>query len=294
MSANGDPLGAHPAGAAQDVESEPGTWARLRAAKAWIFDMDGVLYRGAEPLPGVGDLFAALELRERPFMLATNNSMSTAEEYVKKLESMNITVPADSILTSAAATRDYLVSGFGNDLGILVVGMPALKQQLYSGTGFHDVAFPETIPDAVVVGLDKTFTYDKLLTANAAIRAGARFVATNTDATLPTEAGLIPGAGSIVAAIATASGQTPVVVGKPEPLMLHMALERMGVLPHEAVMVGDRLDTDILAGVRAGMLTVLVLTGVSTRSEIAAAEAIPDMVFTDLNAIIEALTVDDV
>ena len=267
--------------------------ARLRAAKAWIFDMDGVLYRGAEPLPGVADLFAALEIRERPFMLATNNSMSTAEEYVKKLETMAISVSASAILTSAVATRDYLVSAFGNDLSILVVGMPALKEQLYHGTGFHDVPHPQDVPDAVVIGLDKAFTYEKLSAANAAIRAGARFVATNTDATLPTESGLIPGAGSIVAAIQTATGQIPVVVGKPEPLMLHMALQRMGVFPHEAVMVGDRLDTDIVAGERAGMLTVLVLTGVSTRDEIATAESLPDLVFTDLNAVTEALTVDD-
>lgn len=268
--------------------------ARLRAAKAWIFDMDGVLYRGAEPLPGVADLFAALVLRERPFMLATNNSMSTAAEYVKKLETMGILVPASAILTSAVATRDYLVKSFGNDLGILVIGMPALKEQLYDGSDFVDVTFPQNVPDAVVIGLDKAFTYEKLSLANAAIRAGARFVATNTDATLPTESGLIPGAGSIVAAIETATGKIPVVVGKPEPLMLHMALQRMGVLPHEAVMVGDRLDTDIVAGDRAGMLTVLVLTGVSTRDEIATAPSLPDLVFTDLNAVTESLTVEDV
>jgi 4-nitrophenyl phosphatase len=274
--------------------AEPNAYARLRAAKAWIFDMDGVLYRGAEPLPGVADLFAALELRERPFMLATNNSMSTAEEYVKKLETMGISVPASAILTSAVATRDYLAEAFGDDLSILVIGMPSLKDQLFHGTGFHDMAFPHDVPDAVVIGLDKAFTYEKLSAANAAIRAGARFVATNTDATLPTESGLIPGAGSIIAAVATATGQDPVVVGKPEPLMLHMALQRMGVLPHEAVMVGDRLDTDIVAGDRAGMLTVLVLTGVSTRGEIATAPSLPDLVFTDLNAITESLTLDDV
>ena len=287
---NGDQLAA----TAVAASTEPSAHARLRAVKAWIFDMDGVLYRGAEPLPGVADLFAALVLRERPFMLATNNSMSTADEYVKKLETMGIAVSASAILTSAVATRDYLVKAFGDDLGIFVVGMPALKEQLFDGTRFHDVAFPRNVPDAVVIGLDKAFTYEKLATANAAIRAGARFVATNTDATLPTESGLIPGAGSIIAAIQTATGQTPVVVGKPEPLMLHMALQRMGVLPHEAVMVGDRLDTDIVAGERAGMLTVLVLTGVSTRDEIATASTLPDLVFTDLNAVTEALTVDDV
>lgn len=267
--------------------------ARLRAAKAWIFDMDGVLYRGSEPLPGVGDLFAALELRERAYMLATNNSMSTPEEYVKKLATMSINVPASAILTSAMATRDYLVNELGSDIGLSIIGMPALKEQLCRGTGFHEVNASEATPAAVVIGLDKVFTYDKLAMANAAIRRGARFVATNADATLPTEAGLIPGAGSIVAAIQTATGETPVVVGKPEPLMLQMALARMGVAAEEAVMVGDRLDTDIIAGERAGMLTLLVLTGVSTREEIAHSPTLPDIVFTDLNAVLEALTVDE-
>lgn len=268
--------------------------ARLRSAKAWIFDMDGVLYRGAEPLPGVGDLFAALELRERAFMLATNNSMSTADEYVKKLATMSISVPPEAILTSAMATRDFLRRDLGEDLTLSIIGMPALTRQLLEGTNFTDVTATATQPDAVVIGLDKIFTYEKLAMANSAIRAGARFVATNTDATLPTEHGLIPGAGSIVAAIQTASGQAPVIVGKPEPLMLQMALSRMGVAPDEAVMVGDRLDTDIIAGERAGMLTLLVLTGVSTREEIAHSPSLPDLVFTDLNAVIEALTVDEV
>jgi 4-nitrophenyl phosphatase len=267
--------------------------ARLRSAKAWIFDMDGVLYRGSEPLPGVGDLLAALELRERSYMLATNNSMSTPEEYVKKLRAMSINVPASAILTSAMATRDYLMGELGNDAGLYVIGMPALKEQLFAGTAFHEVDPSVSVPAAVVVGLDKVFTYEKLSMANAAIRAGARFVATNADATLPTEAGLIPGAGSIVSAIETATGQTPVIIGKPEPLMLQTALARMGVAPDEAVMIGDRLDTDIIAGQRAGMLTLLVLTGVSTREEIAHAPSLPDLVFTDLNAVLEALTVDE-
>lgn len=267
--------------------------ARLRSAKAWIFDMDGVLYRGSEPLPGVGDLLAALELRERGYMLATNNSMSTADEYVKKLGTMSINVPASAILTSAMATRDYLIQQFGNEVALSIIGMPALTAQLLDGTGFKDVTGTSAVPDAVVIGLDKIFTYDKLAAANAAIRAGARFIATNADATLPTEHGLIPGAGSIVAAIQTATGQTPIIVGKPEPLMLQMALAKMGISPEEAVMVGDRLDTDIIAGDRAGMLTLLVLTGVSTREEIAHAPSLPDLVFTDLNAVIEALTVDE-
>ncbi|MGI8475675.1 MAG: HAD-IIA family hydrolase [Thermomicrobiales bacterium] len=265
---------------------------RLRAAKAWIFDMDGVLYRGSEPLPGVSDLLNALDLRERPYMLATNNSMSTAAEYVTKLMAMDIVVPEASILTSAMATRDYLRETFPPDAGIFVVGMPALRAQLFDGSTFHTVQYGEETPAAVVVGLDKAFTYEKLSMANEAIRAGAKFIATNTDATLPTERGLIPGAGSIVAAIATATGVAPTVIGKPEPVMLDIALHRMGIAPEDAVMIGDRLDTDIAAGHRTGMLTVLVLTGVSQRDEVALSPILPDLVMTDLHAVLEALIVD--
>lgn len=266
---------------------------RLRAAKAFVFDMDGVLYRGDEPLSGVNDLLNALTIRDKRYMLATNNSMATPADYVRKLARMAIAVPEESILTSAMATRDYLTETLSAGAGVFVIGMPALREQLFSGTSFHPVQYGEEQPTAVVVGLDKTFTYEKLAVANEAIRAGARFVATNADATLPTEAGLIPGAGSLVAAVAAASGQAPTVIGKPEPLLVQMALERMGAGAGSAVMVGDRLDTDIVAGARAGMLTVLVLTGVSTREEIAAAPVLPDLVFTDLNAFLEAMVVAD-
>ena len=152
--------------------------------------------------------------------------------------------------------------------------------------------YGEERPAAVVVGLDLAFDYAKLKAANEAIRGGARFVATNADATLPTEAGLVPGAGSIVAAVAVASGQTPTTIGKPGTQLLEQALHRMGVAPAEAVMIGDRLDTDIAAGHAVGMLTVLVLTGVSTREEIAAAPVKPDLVLTDLNALVEVLVAE--
>jgi 4-nitrophenyl phosphatase len=241
----------------------------------------------------VADLLAALELRERSYMLATNNSTATADEYVGKLTAMGILVPATAILTSAIATRDYLLNQFAPRSGFYVIGMPALSEQLFTGNDFRPVGPGDDIPAAVVIGLDKTFTYEKLMTGHAAIQAGAQFIATNSDATLPTESGLVPGSGSLVAALQTASGVAPTVIGKPEPVMLLMALSKMGVEPHEAVMIGDRLDTDILAGKRAGMLTVMVLTGVSTREEIAFAEAMPDLVFTDLNAVLDALTADE-
>jgi 4-nitrophenyl phosphatase len=202
---------------------------------------------------------------------------------------MGFDVPAESILTSALATRDYLLETLPHDAGLFVIGMPALREQLFAGTSFRPIQYGEEKAAAVVVGLDVGFTYDKLKVASVAIRGGAQFIATNSDATLPTESGLVPGAGSIVAAIATAAGQPPLVIGKPETPLLVQSLHRMGVAAQDAVMIGDRLDTDILAGQRAGMLTVLVLTGVSTREEIIHAPVRPDLVVSDLMALVAAL-----
>jgi 4-nitrophenyl phosphatase len=263
---------------------------RLREAKAWVLDMDGVLYRGAEVLPGVKELLDALTLRERPVMLATNNSMSTPEAYERKLAAMGLDIPASAVITSALETRDYLLQRLPEGAGIYVIGMPALREQLFEGTPFHPVQFGEEQPAAVVIGLDLEFTYAKLKAAHEAIQRGALFIATNADSTLPTEGGLVPGAGSIVAALAAASGQDPIVIGKPETPMLEMAMIRMGAQPAETVMLGDRLDTDILAGERAGMPTVLVLTGVSTREDLSSAEALPDVVVSDLPSLVEAIT----
>jgi 4-nitrophenyl phosphatase len=265
---------------------------RLREAKGWIFDMDGVLYRGSQALPGVRELLDALTLRERKVMLATNNSMATPAAYERKLAEMGIEIPADEVITSAVATRDYLTRTLPAGAGIYVIGMPALREQLFAGTTFHPVQYGEEQPDAVVVGLDLGFTYDKLKAAHIALQRGAHFIATNADTTLPTEDGLVPGAGSIIAALAAASGRQPIVIGKPETPMLEMAMLRMGTRPEETVMIGDRLDTDILAGERAGMPTVLVLTGVSTREDLAEAEALPDVVVSDLPTLVEMLAAE--
>jgi 4-nitrophenyl phosphatase len=265
---------------------------RLRSAKAFVFDMDGVLYVGSQVLPGVNDMLNALTIRGFKYVLATNNSTATPALYVEKLASMGLEVPEASILTSSMATRDFLVNELPPKAGIYVVGSQALRSQLFTDTTFEAIQYGERTPDAVVVGLDVGFTYEKLRLATAAIRAGAKFIATNADATLPTESGLVPGCGSIVAAIAAASGVMPIVIGKPEPLVIQMAVRHLGVEPSEAIMIGDRLDTDIIAGHRAGLLTVLLLTGVSKREEIPSSPVLPDLVFNDLPALMEALVVD--
>lgn len=262
----------------------------LRSAKAFIFDMDGVLYRGTHVLPGVEELFSTLRLRGTQFLLATNNSMASQQAYVERMAKMGVEVDVDQIQTSASVTRDYVRDELPEGSRILIVGMPALAVSILEDTPFIQVGDdPDEPIDAVVVGLDLDFTYKKLLRASDAIRSGARYIATNADATLPHESGVQPGAGSIVAAITTASGVTPVVIGKPQTLMMARGVEGLGVLPGEAVMVGDRLDTDVLAGHNAGLQTVLVLTGVSQREDLASAEVMPDYVFADLPALTQAL-----
>jgi 4-nitrophenyl phosphatase len=269
--------------------AEPPAIQRLNDAKAWIFDMDGVLYRGNAPLPGAIDLFATLQLRSIPFRLATNNSTLTPEQYVKKLEKMELDVPAEWIVTSGVATRDYLLTRFPKGSPVYVVGEPALVEQLFSTDDLVQANGTSLQAAAVVAGLDRKFTYDKLSEAHRQIQKGAAFIATNADVTLPTEHGLEPGCGSIIAAILAASGVTPAIVGKPDTLMFDTICKKLDVLPSEVVSVGDRLDTDIVAGSRSGTLALLILTGVSTREDIANAEARPDLVFTDLNAVLAAI-----
>ena len=262
---------------------------RLRAGKAWIFDMDGVLYRGDAALPGVDAMFRALEARGIPFSLATNNSMASAAQYVAKLGKMGIAVGQEAIVTSAMATRDYVRHTVGPTAKLFVIGMPALTEQLLDGTGFS-IGDPLTERvDALVMGMDRDITYDKLLRGHRAVLDGASFVATNADVTLPTEMGLVPGCGALVAAMAASTGVAPVVIGKPEAHLLDASTTRMGVPPVDTIMVGDRLDTDIQAGNTAGMFSVLVLTGVSTRDDLALFAARPDLICDDLPALLALL-----
>ncbi len=258
--------------------------ARLRSARAFIFDMDGVLYRGDDPLPGVSDLLAAIQRRGADYVLATNNSMASPEQYEGRLAVMGLNVPASRIQTSGTATRDYLRQHLPAGAAVYVVGMPGLKEQIHDIGGFAVAEPAEGVSNtaAVVCGLDQTFTYDKLKAAFFAIRAGAIFIATNIDSSLPTATGFVPGAGTIVAAIRTATGVTPTVIGKPSPEVLIQAAHELGATPAETVMIGDRLDTDILAGNRANILTAMVLTGVSSMDDITESEAKPDIVVAGL------------
>jgi 4-nitrophenyl phosphatase len=256
----------------------------LTVFKALLLDMDGVIYRGDQPLPGAAGFIPALRHAGVSVILVTNNSTRTAAAVARKLDEMGIRVDSDTILTSSMATARWLRAESPDGASVYIVGAADLAKEVLGQPGFDVDA---ESPDYVVVGLDTEVTYAKLRTASLAILAGARFVATNVDATLPVEGGKVwPGAGAIVAAIATTVGRGPdVVLGKPEPVMFQQALERLGLPAGEVLAVGDRVETDIVAGKRAGLPTALVLTGVTRAEEVAGLpdEMRPDHVFNSLD-----------
>lgn len=226
--------------------------------RGYIFDLDGTLFRGDEPIPGAVEKVRELHEKGAIVRYVTNNSTQTRDYFASKLTRMGFQCQPSDVVSSGVGTGHYL-----RDKGVasaFVVGEPGLVQTL----GEYGVEMRETGEvEAVVVGLCRFFTYDLMREAMARIRAGAQFVATNPDATYPVEGGgLIPGAGSIVAAVQTASGVVPKVIGKPDPFLTQTALADAGLQAHEALVVGDRMDTDIESGRRAGCDTFLVLTGV--------------------------------
>lgn len=251
-----------------------------------ILDMDGVLYRGNTIIPEVPRFIDALNRARIPYAMATNNSTNTPLQYVEKLAVMGIHVPEASVVTSGVATATYLKSRYERGTTIFVVGMEALDHALFADGYFVPAGVDAQV---VVSGANFELQYEHLRTACLAIRAGAAYVATNADKTFPTEVGLIPGSGAIVAALAAATDTDPLVVGKPSPEMIESCLKLIGVEAPRALMIGDRLDTDILAGERAGTPTLLVLTGVSTVQDVADTGIVPNVIVKTLDPLTDAL-----
>jgi 4-nitrophenyl phosphatase len=251
---------------------------KLSSIESLIIDMDGVLYRGRERLPGARAFLAYLVEQEVPFILGTNNSTLTPQEYVTKLAAMDIGISPERILTSGQASALYLAKVASPGARVYAIGedglFAALKEQGFRLTD-EDVRY-------VVVGMDRKLTWDKLRIATLAIRAGATFIGTNPDTTLPTEEGLVPGNGANLAALEVATEVTPLIIGKPQPTLLELAMEKMGVGKKGTAMVGDRLETDILGGKNAGLTTVLVLSGITQPEELEGSPYRPDLVFQDI------------
>lgn len=244
---------------------------------AYILDLDGVVYHGNTVIPGAARTIERLKAAGRRVVFLTNNATRTREAIAARLEGMGIRCSAGDVISSAYATSLHIRHQYGPG-SIFPIGEQGLVTELERAG--HSIAMQDV--DFVVVGLDRQFTYDKLASGLANLRKGARFIATNTDAMLPTEDDFLPGAGCMVAALATASGMKPEVVGKPHKPIMDVLLQEYGMEAEECIMVGDRLETDILAGKNAGMRTVLVLTGASGNKDIEVSGIIPDIVFDSI------------
>lgn len=224
-----------------------------------LFDLDGTVYRGNKAIPGAAEFIRRLTI---PFLFVTNRGNRTPLAVATQLRGMGIDCEINNVLTSAQAAAQYL----GARTRIYCIGESGLEHAL-NEVGAEIVEAEDATPDAVLVSYDRNFDYLKLTRALRFIRAGARFVATNDDPLITTEAGLVPEAGPLVAAVATATGMTPEIVGKPYAPIMKAALLRLGIAAEDGVIVGDNLRTDILAGHNAGMRSALLLTGISTAEE---------------------------
>jgi HAD superfamily hydrolase (TIGR01450 family) len=277
-----------------------------------LVDLDGVVYRGVDPVPGVAAVLAARAAAGDDVVYVTNNSMHYRADYVTRLASMGAPITADRVISSSRATALHLRDHEPGVRRVLAVGAGGLERELRD-VGLDVVTSAaaatrmtqETIdgwaaagaPDAVIVGLDPNLTYLRLTAAADCIRAGARFIATNRDPIYPTERGLRPGAGAVVAAIEATTGVTPLSIGKPAPLLLEIAAEAVGREVRDAVMIGDGIGTDLAAALAVGARSVLMLTGVTTRAQVDAlpADGHPTAVAEDaaeLEAALEGIAAD--
>jgi len=251
---------------------------RLANIHNLIIDMDGVLYRENTPMPGLAEFFAFLRQQGIRYVLATNNSTRTPKQYVDKMAGMGVQITPADLITSAQATAAYLRGIAPPGTPVYAIGQAGLRAAL----GEAGFVLADHRADLVVVGMDLNISYDKLRTATLLIRDGATFIGTNPDVTLPTPEGFAPGTGAILAALQAATGIPPLTIGKPEPTMYEQAMARLGATPADTAALGDRLETDILAAQRTGVLSLLVLTGATDRAMLAESEIQPDLVFEDI------------
>ncbi|MGW5241239.1 HAD-IIA family hydrolase [Monashia sp. NPDC004114] len=234
-----------------------------RPVETWLTDMDGVLVHEEVAIPGASDFIEALKTSGKRFLVLTNNSIFTPRDLRARLLASGIDVPEGAIWTSALATAQFLADQRPGGTAY-VVGEAGLT------TAMHGVGYVMTDrdPDYVVLGETRTYSFEAITRAIRLIDAGARFIATNPDPSGPSPAGLLPATGSVAALISTATGRQPYYIGKPNPLMMRSALNRLDAHSETTIMVGDRMDTDIISGLEAGLRSVLVLTGSTTREQI--------------------------
>jgi NagD protein len=233
-----------------------------REIRSWLMDMDGVLVHEEQAIPGADRFIARLTELEIPFLVLTNNSIYTRRDLAARLRRSGLEVPEEAIWTSALAAARFLEDQRPGG-SAFVIGEAGLTTALHS-SGY---TLTDTEPDYVVLGETRTYSFERITRAIRLIDAGARFIATNPDPTGPSPDGALPATGSVAALISRATGREPYFVGKPNPLMMRSALNSLDAHSETSAMVGDRMDTDVVSGLEAGMETILVLTGVTTAAE---------------------------
>jgi NagD protein len=233
-----------------------------RKIESWLMDMDGVLVHEEHSIPGAPEFIARLRELELPFLLLTNNSMYTRRDLAARLTRTGLDVPEEAIWTSALATAGFLEDQRPNG-SAFVVGEAGMTTALHS----HGYTLTDRDPDYVVLAETRTYSFERISKAIRLIAAGARFIATNPDNIGPTPDGPLPATGSVAALVSRATGVEPYYVGKPNPLMMRSALNALDAHSESTAMIGDRMDTDIVAGLEAGLETILVLTGLSSERD---------------------------
>jgi 4-nitrophenyl phosphatase len=246
--------------------------------KSAILDMDGVLWRSDIPLCDLPLLFKNFNKANIRVAMASNNASSTTDQFLSKFQIMGVTLEPWQIISSSMAIGFLLKQNFPNGGPIFILGSPALIVTLKKEGFYHS----EDEPIAVVAGMDRELTYEKLRRASNWVRQGLPFYGTNPDLTYPTPDGFAPGAGACIAAVEAASGKKAIMAGKPNPYLFDVAMQRLGSPPEKTLVIGDRLETDILGGHRAGCKTILVLTGVSQKEDLISWEPQPDLIIDNI------------
>jgi NagD protein len=262
------------------IELKENALEALKDKQGFICDMDGVIYHGNILLPGVREFVKWLEDNGKKFLFLTNSSERSPLELKQKLARMGLDIPEDHFYTSALATAKFL-STQAPDCTAYIIGAPGLHNALYDvGITPNDVD-----PDYVVIGETLNYNYDMILRATTHVLNGARLIGTNPDITGPSENGLIPSTRAFVAPVEIATGRKAYYVGKPNPLMMRTALRRLGVHSEDAVMVGDRMDTDIIAGIETGIATLLVRTGVTRKEDVRKFPYVPSYILRGVGSL---------
>ncbi|MDH6182493.1 NagD protein [Microbacteriaceae bacterium SG_E_30_P1] len=260
-----------------------GRMANRSEIECWLTDMDGVLVHENNPIPGAAELLQQWRDEGKPYLVLTNNSIFTPRDLSARLKASGLVVPEESIWTSALATADFLKSQKPGG-SAFVIGEAGIT------TALHEAGFimTETDPDYVVIGETRNYSFEAITKAIRLIGDGSRFIVTNPDATGPSADGPLPATGAVAALITKATGKEPYVVGKPNPMMFRSAMNKIGAHSENTGMIGDRMDTDIVAGIEAGLHTILVLTGISDQAEINRYPFRPDEILTSVAELVSA------